>query len=99
MHFSPTAACPVPCTMYHVIKAISPCVRSASAKLFLDLHTVLAPREWRGAHVGGSRTGRTRRAGAAAGLTEWHARVVWPCHCHGLGLISLRAARERLPPV
>ena len=25
------------------IKAISPCVKSASAKLFLDLHTVLAP--------------------------------------------------------
>eukprot|EP00964_Phaeocystis_antarctica_P054038 scaffold31748_cov48-Phaeocystis_antarctica.AAC.1 len=24
-------------------KAISPCVKSASAKLFLDLHTVLAP--------------------------------------------------------
>ena len=24
------------------IKAISPCVKSASAKLFLDLHTVLA---------------------------------------------------------
>ena len=43
VHFSPTAACPVPCTMYHVIKANSPCVRSASAKLFLDLHTVSAP--------------------------------------------------------
>ena len=25
------------------IKAISPCVKSASAKLFLDLHTVSAP--------------------------------------------------------
>jgi hypothetical protein len=24
--------------------------------------------------------------------------VVWQCHCHGLGLISLRAARERLHP-
>ena len=22
----------------------------------------------------------------------------WQCHCHGLGLISLRAARERLHP-
>ena len=41
------------------IKAISPCVKSASAKLFLDLHTVSAPSgeertrvlnaaEWRG---------------------------------------------------
>ena len=27
------------------IKTISPCVKSASAKLFLDLHTVLAPRD------------------------------------------------------
>eukprot|EP00964_Phaeocystis_antarctica_P125305 scaffold88935_cov58-Phaeocystis_antarctica.AAC.2 len=26
------------------------------------------------------------------------ARVVWPCGRHGLGLISLRAARERLHP-
>ena len=33
-------------------KATSPCVKSALAKLFLDLHTVLAPREWRGAHIG-----------------------------------------------
>ena len=29
---------------------------------------------------------------------QWHARVLWQCHCHGLGLISLRAARERLHP-
>ena len=29
--------------MIGFIKAISPCVKSASAKLFLDLHTVLAP--------------------------------------------------------
>ena len=29
--------------MVGVIKAISPCVKSASAKLFLDLHTVSAP--------------------------------------------------------
>ena len=29
--------------MIGCIKAISPCVKSASAKLFLDLHTVLAP--------------------------------------------------------
>ena len=31
--------------MIGCIKAISPCVKSASAKLFLDLHTVLAPRD------------------------------------------------------
>ena len=36
------------------IKAISPCVKSASAKLFLDLHTVLAP------------SGEERTLGAAA---------------------------------
>eukprot|EP00964_Phaeocystis_antarctica_P024556 scaffold13757_cov73-Phaeocystis_antarctica.AAC.2 len=29
--------------MIGCIKAISPCVKSASEKLFLDLHTVLAP--------------------------------------------------------
>jgi hypothetical protein len=29
--------------MIGCIKAISPCVKSASAKLFLDLHTVSAP--------------------------------------------------------
>eukprot|EP00964_Phaeocystis_antarctica_P092459 scaffold59469_cov77-Phaeocystis_antarctica.AAC.1 len=29
--------------MIGCIKVISPCVKSASAKLFLDLHTVLAP--------------------------------------------------------
>ena len=29
--------------MIGCIKAISPCVKSASANLFLDLHTVLAP--------------------------------------------------------
>jgi len=35
-------------------KAISPCVKSASAKLFLDLHTVSAP------------SGEERKLGAAA---------------------------------
>ena len=29
--------------MVGCVKVISPCVKSASAKLFLDLHTVLAP--------------------------------------------------------
>ena len=40
-------------------KAISPCVKSASAKLFLDLHTPCWRRERRGAQ-NGSRTGRRR---------------------------------------
>ena len=40
--------------MVGCIKAISPCVKSASEKLFLDLHTVLAP------------SGEERRTGAAA---------------------------------
>ena len=40
--------------MVGVIKAISPCVKSASAKLFLDLHTVSAP------------SGEERTLGAAA---------------------------------
>ena len=35
--------------------------------------------------------------GAAAALTVARTRgVAMPCHCHGLGLVSLRAARERL---
>ena len=40
--------------MIGCIKAISPCVKSASAKLFLGLHTVLAP------------SGEKRTLGAAA---------------------------------
>jgi hypothetical protein len=40
--------------MIGCIKAISPCVKSASAKLFLDLHTVSAP------------SGEERTLGAAA---------------------------------
>ena len=75
------------------IKAISPCVKSASAKLFLDLHTVLAP------------SGEERTLGAAAQVerTGWCCRrfdsdtqtrgVVWQFHCHGLGLVSLRPGR------
>jgi hypothetical protein len=42
--------------MIGCIKAISPCVKSASAKLFLDLHTVSAP------------SGEERTLGAAAQL-------------------------------
>ena len=45
------------------IKAISPCVKSASAKLFLDLHTVSAP------------SGEERTLGAAAQVE----RTGWCC--------------------
>ena len=37
------ADCALTQQMIGCIKAISPCVKTASAKLFLDLHTVLAP--------------------------------------------------------
>ena len=37
------ADCALAQQMVGCIKATSPCVKSASAKLFLDLHTVLAP--------------------------------------------------------
>ena len=37
------ADCALTHQMVGGIKAISPCAKSASAKLFLDLHTVLAP--------------------------------------------------------
>ncbi len=37
------ADCALTQQMIGCIKAISPCVKSASAKLFLDLHTVSAP--------------------------------------------------------
>ena len=78
-------------------KAISPCVKSASAKLFPDLHTMSAPSgEERTLDTSAQRSNALD--GTAAALTVAHARVVWPCHCHGLGLISLRAARERLHP-
>ena len=36
--------------------------------------------------------------GAAAALTVARTRIVAQCYCHGLGLISPRAVRERLPP-
>ena len=82
--------------MIGCIKAISPCVKSASAKLFPDLHTMSAPSgEERTLDVHLHRSNALD--GTAAAWTQWHARVVWPCHCHGLGLISFRAARERLP--
>ena len=63
--------------MIGCIKAISPCVKSASAKLFLDLHTVLAP----SARVARSaRWGKLHRSnaqhGAAANVTETRRHVV-----------------------
>jgi hypothetical protein len=75
-------------------KAISPCVKSASAKLFLDLHTVSAPsgeerRTSASAQV--ERTGRCCRR-FDSGTHAWCGHAL----THGLGLISRRAARERL---
>jgi hypothetical protein len=54
--------------------------------------------EWRGAHVGKQphRSNALDGVRVAAALKAAHARVVWQCHCHGLGLISLRAARVRV---
>ena len=52
------ADCALTQQMIGCIKAISPCVKSASAKLFLDLHTVLAPSGEERTLGGGSRTGR-----------------------------------------
>jgi len=55
--------------MIGCIKAISPCVKSASAELFLNLHTVRVGAEWRGAHVG---------QGAAAQVEPAHSWTVLP---------------------
>ena len=46
--------------MVGCIKAISPCVKNASPKLFLDLHTMSAPSGEERAERVHSRTGRTR---------------------------------------
>ena len=59
--------------MIGCIKAISPCVKSASAKLFLDLHTVLAP------------SGEERTLGAAAQLE----RAARCCRHQDLSLIHI----------
>ena len=74
------------------IKAISPCVKSASAKLFLDLHTVSAP------------SGEERMLDAAAQVE----RARWCCRrfdsgthawCgHATVMVLVSAARERLHP-
>jgi len=57
------ADCALTQQMIGCIKAISPCVKSASAKLFLDLHTVLAP------------SGEGRRTSASAQVE----RAGWCC--------------------
>ena len=82
------------------IKAISPCVKSASAKLFLDLHTVSAP------------SGEERTLGASAQVERAalcfrrfsgaKSRAYGGCAAESeplkrrCGVRSLRAARERL---
>eukprot|EP00964_Phaeocystis_antarctica_P047207 scaffold27299_cov73-Phaeocystis_antarctica.AAC.2 len=81
--------------MIGCIKAISPCVKSASAKLFLDLHTVLAPsgeERTLSASAQVERTGRCCRRSDSDTQTRCGSVIAM----HGLGLISLRAARERL---
>ena len=76
------------------IKAISPCVKSASAKLFLDLHTVSAPsgeERTLGAAAQVERAGRCCRR-FDSGTHAWCGRATVMV----FGLMSLRAARERL---
>ena len=83
--------------MIGCIKAISPCVKSASAKLFLDLHTVLAP------------SGEERPLGAAAQVerTGWCCRHfdsgthAWCGHATVMVLVSSASGPRvsgRLPP-
>ena len=81
--------------MIGCIKAISPCVKSASAKLFLDLHTVLAPS---GEERRTSASAQVERAGRCCRRFDSGTQTrCGRCRsCHGLGLVSLRAVRERL---
>jgi hypothetical protein len=85
------ADCALTQQMIGCIEAISPCVKSASAKLLLALHTMSAP----------SGEERTLDAAAQVELARWCCRrldsgthawcvamLAW--HCHGVGLISLR---------
>ena len=57
------------------IKAISPCVKSASAKLFLDLHTVSAPSGEERTLDAAAQVERAARCWAAV-LTAARTRVV-----------------------
>ena len=88
--------------MIGCIKAISPCVKSASAKLFLDLHTVLAP-------SGEERTleeaAQVERAacGAAANVTGTRRHVVgvfltwsWSQQHEGRACAASSARRDTL---
>jgi len=81
--------------MIGCIKAISLCVKGASQTQSCSWTcTPCRRRVWRGAHVGCSRTGRTRyRWRAAAALTVARTRCVAMCYCHGLGLISSSGPR------
>ena len=78
----------------------SPCVKSASAELFPDLHTMSAPSgEERMLTCAAAQVEPSNALDvAAAALTVARTRVVWPYHCHGASWShhSLRAARERL---
>jgi hypothetical protein len=65
------ADCALTQQMVGSIKAISPCVKSPSAKLFLDLHTVSAP-------SGEERTLGLGRWGAAAQVARAHWMVLPP---------------------
>ena len=86
--------------MVGCIKAISPCVKSASAKLFLDLHTVLAP-----SGEEGTLDAAAQRSNQRAGRCCRHfdsGTHAWCGHATVMVLVSsasaLRAARERLHP-
>ena len=80
------------------IKAISPCVKSASAKLFLDLHTVSAPS---GEERPLSASAQVERAGWCCRRSDSGTHA-WCGHATVMVLVSsasaLRAARERLHP-
>ena len=80
--------------MIGFIKAISPCVKSASAKLFLDLHTVLAPS---GEERTLSASAQVERAALCfRRLSCAQPGVRWVMVRGAGGVRSLRAARERL---
>ena len=63
--------------MVGCIKAISPCVKSASPKLFLDLHTVLAPSGEERTLNAAAQVERAARYASAASAA--HSRVYGGC--------------------
>ena len=82
--------------MIGCIKAISPCVKSASAKLFPDLHTMSSGEE----HARWMQPHRSNALdGAAAALIVARTRgVAVPLSWSWSHQPALRAARERLHP-